>query len=535
MPPRVPPTRSSRLKAKPAQVALLQKGIELQRQRRFVEAEYCYQSVLRESPRNPDALNLLGTLALEAKRPDEAAKLFEAAVRQLPNQPGYFNNLGTALIALGRLAEAERTLKQALKLDPDFVDALCSLGSVYRSLNKAHDATTCYERAIALAPGSRKAIIGLADLLVDNGDMERAEKLFRKVLNEDQTAVSAHVGLAMAHRFTVDDPEPAQMLDLLSRPLDDERQRAALQHSAGKALADQKQYDAAFEQFAASKALRTRDFDLVAYKDRHDVLVDGLDAAFFAERSGFGLDTEQPVFIVGMPRSGTTLTEQICSSHSEVAGAGELRVLGDIARELGVGETDPAVFVKLLKRMTAGQSRDIAKLYLEQSRQYGGSAARLTDKMPHNFEYLGLIQLLFPRARIIHCRRDPIDTCVSCFTHNFAESHGYNTDLHTLGLYYREYRRITDHWRAVLPLSIHDSSYEDLIADQEAGSRRLIAFLGLPWEPAVLDFHTNDRLVRTPSRWQVRQPIYSSAVKSWKRYEAHLGPLIESLGDLAEV
>jgi tetratricopeptide (TPR) repeat protein len=505
----------------------------LQLQRRFIEAERCYQSVLRDSPRNPDALNLLGTLALEAKRPEEAVKLFQAALKELPRQPGYLNNLASGLIALGRIDQAEEALKKALIIDPDFVDALCNLGHVSKLLNRADEAGEHYARAVLLAPSSVKAMSGLADILVDAGDMEPAATLYRKILANDPRNAGAYVGLAMAHKFAPGDPEPERMVGLAASKQMDERQLPALHHAAGKALADLKQFDAAFEQFAAAKQLRSREFDLAAYRIRHDTVIAGLDAAFFKDRSGFGVDTEQPVFIVGMPRSGTTLTEQICSSHSEVSGAGELTILGEIAAELGAREEDPSVFVTLMARMTAGQSRDIAKLYLEQLRRFGGGGRHITDKMPHNFEYLGLVQLLFPRARVIHCQRDPIDTCVSCFTHHFSESHGYNTDLATLGAYYLDYRRIMAHWHSVLPLRIFDSSYEALISEQEPRSRALIDFIGLGWEPACLDFHTNDRMVKTPSRWQVRQPIYASSVKQWKRYEAHLQPLIDALGDLA--
>jgi hypothetical protein len=230
-----------------------------------------------------------------------------------------------------------------------------------------------------------------------------------------------------------------------------------------------------------------------------------------------------------MPRSGTTLTEQIASSHSRVGGAGELRTLGDLMRRLaGRGG-----YAEALAGLTRGQSRDLARNYLEALRQIGGPGERITDKMPHNFEDLGLIALLFPNARVVHCMRDPLDTCLSCFTHHFSENHGYNTDLSVLGQYYREYRRIMQHWREVLPLRMLDFSYEALIADQEGKSRELIAFLGLEWEDACLAFHANDRLVSTPSRWQVRQPIYTSSVKGWKKYEKHLGPLFEALGELA--
>lgn len=503
--------------------------MDLQRQRRFVEAEYCYQSVLKDDPRNADALNLLGTLALEARKPADAARLVERALEIRPGEAQYLNNLGAAYIGMRDGMRAEKALAKAVRLQPHFVDALCNLGRAYRMLNRSETARRPYEDAHRRAPESTKAITGLADVLVDLGEADEATILYRKALTRDPNLAQAYVGLAMAHRFEPGDPEPAKMLELLASPGTDAQAVTALRHSAGKAQADLGNHDAAFHLFAAAKGDATRAFDLSAHLTRREELVGLLTPQFFEERRGFGIDSEEPVFIVGMPRSGTTLTEQIASSHSKVGGGGELAAIGDLMRVLAGGRSH----AEALTSLTRGQSRDLARNYLELLRRVGGSGERITDKMPHNFEHLGLIALLFPNAHIIHCTRDPIDNCVSCFTHHFNENHGYNTDLAVLGQYYREYRRLMAHWREVLPIRMLDFSYEALIADQEGRSRELIDFLGLEWEDACLDFHRNERLVKTPSRWQVRQRIYASSVKAWKKYEKHLGPLFESLGDLA--
>ncbi|HUV33136.1 MAG TPA: sulfotransferase, partial [Devosiaceae bacterium] len=203
--------------------------------------------------------------------------------------------------------------------------------------------------------------------------------------------------------------------------------------------------------------------------------------------------------------------------------------------ELGSQDEDPQAVARSLRNMTRAQSREMALRCFGKLQRLGGRRARVTDKLPHNFERLGLANLLMPRARVIHCRREPVATCVSCFTHSFNEFHGYNTDLDTMGRYYREYRRIMAHWRAVLPIRMLESDYEELVNDQEACSRALIDFLGLQWEDACLTFYESDRLVQTLSRWQVRQPIYRTSVEGWRKYEKHLGPLFEGLGDLAPV
>lgn len=516
-----------------AQRKALAEGLKHQKGRRFAEAQRRYQEVLKGNPDNPDALNLMGTLALEARQPQDAARLFGAASGLVPASVVYLTNLGLALFALKNFAGASTVFGKVLALDPKSVDALCHLGAVEKALNRTESARQLFEQAVSLAPRTSRAVLGLADTLTAAGDMDGATRLCREVIAAEPDNAAAFVALAAAHRFTENDPEPAAMASLGRRLAQQGRGYPAFLHAAGKASADLGRHDEAFEHFAAAKALTSRDFDLGDYVRRHDEVIRLFTPEFFADRAGYGVPDTSPVFIVGMPRSGTTLVEQICSSHSAVSGAGELASIGQIARELGASERDPAVFSTLVKRMTAGQSREIAGLYLKQLRLAGGAATHITDKMPHNFEQLGLIALLFPNAHIIHCTRDPIDNCVSCFTHHFNENHGYNTDLAVLGQYYREYRRLMAHWREVLPIRMLDFSYEALIADQEGRSRELIDFLGLEWEDACLDFHRNERLVKTPSRWQVRQPIYASSVKAWKKYEKHLGPLFESLGDLA--
>lgn len=234
-----------------------------------------------------------------------------------------------------------------------------------------------------------------------------------------------------------------------------------------------------------------------------------------------------------MPRSGTTLVEQIIASHPQVYGAGELP---DIRRtgqqKLRFGSSDPERYCNTVSGLKAADIAGHAEDYLSALRRCSKSANLVSDKNPHNYEQLAFIALMFPNAHVVHCVRDPMDTCTSCFMHNFEISHGYNADLLTLGQYYREYYDLMAHWRSVLPLKMIDVRYEDLIADQEGTTRNLIQFLDLEWDAACLAFFETDRQVKTPSRWQVRQPIYGSSVKSWKRYEQHLDPLKRGLGDL---
>jgi Sulfotransferase family len=248
--------------------------------------------------------------------------------------------------------------------------------------------------------------------------------------------------------------------------------------------------------------------------------------------------SEVPVFIVGMPRSGTTLTEQILAAHPEVFGAGELPALQRVVGLVPAMTGKAAPWPECAARLGQGGVDTLAARYLSEVTRLAPGAARITDKMPQNFLSLGLVALLFPEARVIHCTRDPVDTCLSCYFQGFTQGHGYAFDLATLGAYYRHYRRLMDHWNAVLDIPVIDMPvmemrYEAMVADQEAESRRLVDFAGLDWDDACLRFFASDRLAHTASYDQVRRPVYKGSVGRWRRYAAHLGPLLAALGDLA--
>jgi hypothetical protein len=229
-----------------------------------------------------------------------------------------------------------------------------------------------------------------------------------------------------------------------------------------------------------------------------------------------------------MPRSGTSLAEQILASHPRVRGAGELVDIGKMSTLLP-GRLGGEAYPDCLERLDRATARTLAEEYQGSLRQHGGAAERVVDKMPHNYLHLGLIAALFPRSRIVHCRRDPVDTCLSCYFQEFVNPLPYGPDLASLGRYYREYERLMAHYAQVLPLPLFELNYEELTAQQEAVSRRLVEFCGLDWDDRCLRFHETARTVRTSSSLQVRKPMYTSSVGRWKRYEAHLGPLLDAL------
>lgn len=512
---------------------LTRQGVAHHRGGRFREAEKYYQHALRLDARNAEALNLMGVLACEAKRYRIATDYLSQAIA-LDKQNAVFRcNFGNALILAERPEEALSHLKQAIRLKPDLVEAHANLGRAYRRLSRAEKALACLERAASLDPKRLQTQVVLGEVLSDLGRLDEAVVVFRRLLAAHPTLPQALAGLATAKRFTTEDPELATIEAVIAKLADGDPMLEVLHHAAGKIYNDLSDYDKAFDHFEKGKALSGKSFDIALHIQRVDMLVELFNAGFFLGRKGREAQGPVPVFVVGMPRSGTTLIEQILSSHPEVHGAGELPYMRRMAKDLGLADSNPRIFAE---RVRALESHDIARMaasYMSKAQEGAGTASRIVDKMPHNFELLGLIWLLFPNARIVHALRDPLDNCVSCFTNLFNEFHGYNSDLVKLGAYYRQYWRLMEHWRGVLPLPLHPSKYEELIGDPEGNSRRLVDFVGLDWDPRCLTFYENERSVRTISRWQVRQPIYASSVKRWEKYRHRLGPLISSLGDLA--
>ncbi|BCG89353.1 sulfotransferase [Mesorhizobium sp. 113-3-9] len=512
---------------------LLKQAYEHQQAKRLDAAQDLCLQVLARTPNHPLAFYIMGTVYLGYD--DEAAlRYFARAVGEEPRNPFYHLSLGEAYGKLSEFSAAIKHMRYALELQPDLVEALCALGRVYVQFDKPDLALPLYEKAMKINRDHPKARIGMAAALTGLGRMDEAGVYLREAIEHRVDVAAAYYDLVQSRKFT---EEPAELQSIL-RELDGPRLKSEavqnLHYAAGKVLNDLKRYAEAFDHFNKAKQADGHKFDIDQYRRFVDLTIETFTPDLFAARSSYGNPSEAPVFVVGMPRSGTTLTEQICASHPDVHGAGELSKLRRVANAIGL---NPSAFDfnKPIMTVTEGLSKTLAEEHLSYLRERAPAAHRIIDKMPHNFELIGLLTLLFPNARIIHCRRDAIDNCVSCFVLPFSSAHSYNTDLRALGLYYREYDRLMRHWNEVFPGRIFENRYETLVEDQDAQSRRLIDYLGLPWDNACLRFFDREGAVTTPSRWQVRQPMYKSSVKRWKNYESEIQPLIEALGDLADV
>jgi len=544
------------------------RGNALQRLKRFTEAEQAYRRAIELRPTFTDAWRNLGTCLRELKRPEEAESVYHKALELNPDDPGALDDLALALQDCERFDDAADMLRRALMLDSQSDKVHVHYAAVLLNQKKVDDAAAMIERACALNPNNYDAINLMGRVAFERGDLEAALLLHRRalvlkpdlsdaynnmgnVLKElghlreahdafleavrlDPNVTGVYVNLADSKQFEPRDPHLATMEGLAAKADGlSKTDRMQLDFALGKAYADLKDHARAFKHLLAGNAAKRT---AIAYdEDAAFALFDRIAATFTHElingKAGSGHPSPMPIFIIGMPRSGTTLVEQIIASHPAVTGAGELQTFNEVVLTVcgpngharPYPDFVPALDARALQRIGAAYVEDVSKL--------APGRERVTDKMPSNYYFAGLIRLALPNAKIIHIVRDPVDTCVSCFSKLFSAGQNHTYELGELGRYYKRYERLMAHWHRILPAgSIFDVRYEDVVADLETQARRIIAQCGLSWHPDCLLFHETDRPVRTASATQVRQPIYNSAVGRWRAYERHLGPLLDALG-----
>lgn len=515
--------------------SLLQQGILNHQDRKFAIASRIYKQILELDPNNADALNLLGVLNGEMSRFHDAVRFLESAIRLKPAESTYRNNLGnTFLLAKEPLAAIEQ-LKEATRLNPRYVEAYCNLGKAYETIDKIEEAKQAIKKALRIDPKFARAQLSLAQLEVRSGKAKRGVEEYRKYLMENPNDFRALVGVLFADKVQPGTPE-VRAVEQLHKHTEGMPNNtiSLLKHALGKAYDDLGRYEEAIKLIVEGKKLERQPTDMDRRFEWGAKFREVFTREFLAERQGYGLPTDLPVFIVGMPRSGTTLTEQIVASHPKAYGGGELPHISRVANILSVTDKNLEFHETEFRAADKAKIQEVAQGYLTRLTEGSGKAIRVTDKAPLNVRYLGLMALMFPNCHIIHCKRDPIDTCVSIFMQKFNRGHEYSHDLRNLGQYYREYLRMVEHWKQVMPGQILEVSYEDSVADTETQARKIIDFIGLKWDDACLNFQTTKRSVATASQWQVRQPVYQTSVQRWRRYQAHIGPLIEELSDLVQ-
>lgn len=496
---------------------------------RFEDALAAYDLALLQRPDLIAAWVNGGLSLLMLDRNRQARDYFERALTLDPSSAQAATGLGLALIALRELGAAERCLELALRAAPEYPDALVALARLRRVQHRHPQAVEIASRAIRHDPQVQGAHAVMGSALKALGQFAQAVASLEQALARNPQDVEALCALAeLRERRTPRHVLLARIEALLEQPGYGHQERARM-HFAAAALHDEgSEHRAAFVHLRGGNRLvrGTFDFDIARVRDEVDALIETVDAAFLAARGTLASASDAPIFIFGMPRSGTTLTEQIVSMHGAVFGAGELGIRRDVP-------VPDAALARWLQGLDDVQAAPLASRYLARLGEHASAAERITDKMPGNFFYLGLIALLFPRAPLLHCTRAATDTCLSVYMQHFSqpEGHPYAYDLTELGLYYREYARLMRHWRDVLGARMHEVRYERLVRTPEPQIRALVAHCGLAWDPRCMHHTQNPRPVTTLSAWQARQPIYDTSMDRWRNYAPDLGELIEALGD----
>ena len=510
-------------------------GTLLQQDRRFEEAEHALRKAVQQNPRYVEAHNNLAQLLSSQGNELEALRILGDALKFAPKN--FQTLLLTARIQLRRsnLQAAEQATRLALKEKPEAPDALTLLGQILHETDRYDEAIEVLDRALKKSPDNPEALNFYGVALKSVGRLDEAREYILKALKLNDGMYGAYANLNDLVDFSEGIGE--QLFNRMEAIFESARNPQAdpflaLHFAYAKALDDRGQHERALEHYITGGKMKRAQLD---YKESetHEFF-DSIKAAFpkeaFEDRKFEGLDDNRPVFIVGMPRSGSTLVEQILSSHPDIYGAGEVKYL---ARALGqLRDRFPSLpkYPELMSKVTPAQLDITAKNYQQALTQGAGDAKRITDKLLTNYFFLGLINLLFPNAKVIHTQRDPVDTCLSGFTKLFKDDMPHSYDLGELGRYYGKYRELMEHWEQVLPEGFLTTVvYEDVVADTEKEARRLIKFLGLPWNPKCVDFHKSDRPVKTASVAQVRKPIYKTSVKRWKKYGDGLQPLVDAI------
>jgi tetratricopeptide (TPR) repeat protein len=481
-------------------------------------------------------LSALCTRALashQAGKFAEAIAFYERILALQPNFSEVHNNRGLALAELDRPEEAVASYARALAIKPDNPETLCNWGVALAQLERWDEAEAAFRRAIATHPGFAAAHNNLGLILKDRGRMAPATRAVEEAIRLSPQDASYYDNLAAMRPFIAGDRYLTALEGLAAESASlSAVNRMHLHFALAKANEHLGKPDNAFRHLLAANALKRQQtsYDEAATLAQISRTRELFTPEFVRAREGAGERSAVPIFIIGMPRSGTTLIEQILASHPQISAAGELTLFEQSAAAVGRATPHSRSFPDFMPGMSASQLRDLGALYLKKLLPRAPGAARIVDKMPANFRYAGLIHLALPDAVIIHAIRDPVDTCVSCFSVHFTKGQLHTYDLAELGRYYRHYQELMAHWHRVLPPGrVIDVRYEDLVDDLEGVARRIIAGCGLPWDPRCLAFHRNERPVRTASVMQVRQPVYRGSVGRWRRYQNFLGPLFAAL------
>ncbi len=496
-------------------------------------AEEAFRAILQEDPSHVAALCGLAALSLLADVPQDAERLLRHALRQAQHLPLAWRGLAPTLSTLGRIEEAAAGAKYLIKIEPENPQSWIVLAGIATRLLRQEEALAAYERAAQLKPQEVRLQMSIGHVLKTLGRRSESEAAYKAAIAMQPDLGEAYWSLADLKNYHFSDAEVAQMQEQLGRAGIARSDEAQFLFALGKALEQRHQYPDAFAAYARGNAIRRLDapFDIAQFEQRCDRIRSAFDAEFFATVRGSGNPSRAPIFIVGLPRSGSTLIEQILASHSRIEGTMELPHILNFVREFDDLVPSRDGYPQTVRSVAVERFEQLGSRYLHETAPLRSGKEHFTDKLPNNFSHIGLIRAILPRAILIDARRHPMDACFSTFKQHFAEGQTFSYDLDDLGRYYRCYLSLMDHWDEVLPGAVLRVQYEELVRDPDTQIRRLLDHCGVEFETACLSFHETKRSVRTASAEQVRRPIYTSGVAYWKHFETQLEPLRRSLGD----
>ncbi len=512
------------------ELAWNQLGIAQAAQGKYDAAIASFNKTLELNPKNTQALNNSGNLYRELGNFNAAESCYKKSLELDRKNHITFNNIANIYLTQCRYDRAESYYKKAIKLNKDYFDAYYNLGATYQGQGNHKQAVKYYKRAQKIRPEDIAPQSAMANSYEKQGEYSKAHELITPLLSRNiVTPDIAEIYAKICIKNKDYDNGISVIKKCFSQRLNPINEQA-LHFDLGDIYDKKLSYDDAFKEYSIANNMRPYQYNRGSTENSFNHIKSAFIQADQEHDIISNNQSKTPVFIVGMPRSGTSLIEQILSSHSEVCGAGELPYIGKIS-EQSFTENKSLQYPDNIKYLTPKKLDQLSDIYLKKLKRHGDGSNYITDKMPHNFLYIGFIRKLFPECKIIHCLRNPLDVCLSIYFHNFNQNHPYSDNLNNLGHYYNQYRSLMEFWHNQYNDLIVDISYEDLLSSPEQNSKKLIQHIGLEWQDSCLKYYENKRTVNTPSYAQVTQPIYKSSMERWRNYAAHIGDLKTAIDD----
>ncbi|HJP49747.1 MAG TPA: sulfotransferase [Pseudomonadales bacterium] len=495
------------------------------------KAENIYRDILKRDPNHIEAIRLLAAVACTHRHFRDAEVLLLQAVSLAPDFAKAWLDLSNVQGELDKFPESIESAREVEKLAPQTAESYIALANALARAGQQEEAITGYQQALKIKPSHPGAFSGLGHQLKTVGRQQESIEVYRQYIAANPRNTEPYWSLANMKTFRFEDAEVGSMEELLGDDSLDDLSVEQLCNALGLEYEGRGDYDQAFDYFqrCSDKRRESENYDPVANETVTDKLIEIFNEAFLSERQGNGVADASPILIIGLPRSGSTLIEQILASHSQVEGTHELTDMPFVIQSIGRSSPQMDQFPDFLTTLGKQAWSKIGRQYLERTKKHRSGVARFIDKNPNNFLYVGLIHLAMPHVKIINSRRHPLDSCFGSYKQLFASGQPFSYDLTELGEYYIQYQRLMDHWHQTMPGKVLDVDYEEVVQDLDTQVRRLLDYCELPVEDACFRFHETERAVKTASSEQVRQPIYTSSVNLWRNYEPHLDELIEAL------